>query len=138
MHPHDGRVISNFILQALRDDPITVFGDGLQTRSFCYVEDMIEGLIRMMNSPDDLTGPINLGNPEEVSILELAKRIIDLTGSGSKIIFKALPSDDPRQRRPLIDLAREKLEWAPKTSLVEGLKKTIAYFEEVLRRGYPG
>jgi len=138
MHPHDGRVISNFILQALRDDPITVFGDGLQTRSFCYVEDMIEGLIRMMNSPDDLTGPINLGNPEEVSILELAKRIIDLTGSRSKIIFKALPSDDPRQRRPLIDLAREKLEWAPKTSLVEGLKKTIAYFEEVLRRGYPG
>lgn len=137
MHPNDGRVISNFILQALRNEPITVYGDGLQTRSFCYVDDMIEGLIRLMDSPDEVTGPINLGNPEEISILELAQKIIELTGSRSKILFKPPPVDDPRHRQPLIDLAKEKLGWTPKTPLVEGLKKTIQYFEELLRSGYP-
>jgi len=137
MHPNDGRVISNFILQALRNEPITVYGDGLQTRSFCYVDDMIEGLIRLMDSPDEITGPINLGNPEEISILELAQKIIELTGSRSKILFKPPPVDDPRHRQPLIDLAKEKLGWTPKTPLVEGLKKTIQYFEELLRGGYP-
>lgn len=137
MHPNDGRVLSNFILQALRNEPITVYGDGLQTRSFCYVDDMIEGLIRLMNSPDEVTGPINLGNPEEISILELAQKIIELTGSRSKILFKPPPVDDPRHRQPLIDLAKEKLGWTPKTPLVEGLKKTIQYFEELLRSGYP-
>ncbi len=136
MHPNDGRVISNFILQALRNEPITVYGDGLQTRSFCYVDDMIEGLIRLMDSPDEITGPINLGNPEEISILELAEKIIELTGSRSKILFKSPPVDDPRHRQPLIDLAKEKLGWIPKTPLTEGLKKTIQYFEELLRRGY--
>lgn len=137
MHPNDGRVISNFILQALQNEPITVYGDGLQTRSFCYVDDMIEGLIRLMESPDEITGPINLGNPEEISILELAQKIIDLTGSRSEILFKPPPADDPKHRQPLIDLAKEKLGWTPKTPLVEGLKKTIQYFEELLRRGYP-
>ncbi len=136
MHPNDGRVISNFILQALRNEPITVYGDGLQTRSFCYVDDMIEGLIRLMDSPDEITGPINLGNPEEISILELAEKIIELTGSRSKILFKSPPVDDPKHRQPLIDLAKEKLGWIPKTPLTEGLKKTIQYFEELLRRGY--
>jgi len=137
MHPNDGRVISNFILQALRNEPITVYGDGLQTRSFCYVDDMIEGLIRLMDSPDEITGPINLGNPEEISILELAQKIIELTGSRSKILFKPPPIDDPRHRQPLIDLAKEKLGWTPKTPLVEGLKKTIQYFEALLRGGDP-
>lgn len=137
MHPNDGRVISNFILQALRNEPITVYGDGLQTRSFCYVDDMIEGLIRLMDSPDEITGPINLGNPEEISILELAQKIIELTGSRSKILFKPPPVDDPRHRQPLIDLAKEKLGWTPKTPLVVGLTKTIQYFEELLRGGYP-
>ncbi len=137
MHPNDGRVISNFILQALRNEPITVYGDGLQTRSFCYVDDMIEGLTRLMDTPDEITGPINLGNPEEISILELAQKIIELTGSRSKILFKPPPVDDPRHRQPLIDLAKEKLGWTPKTPLVEGLKKTIQYFEELLRGGYP-
>lgn len=135
MHPDDGRVISNFILQALRGEPITIYGDGSQTRSFCYVEDMIEGLVRLMNSPDDFTGPINLGNPDEISILELARKIIQLTGSSSKIIFKPLPSDDPKQRQPLIDLAKDKLSWTPRIPLEEGLVKTIAYFEDLLRRG---
>ncbi|MCX8118424.1 MAG: SDR family oxidoreductase [Desulfobacterota bacterium] len=134
MHPDDGRVISNFILQALRNDPITIYGDGSQTRSFCYVDDMIEGLIRLMETPDDFTGPVNLGNPEEVSILELAEKIISLTGSKSKMVFKPLPPDDPKQRRPLIDLAKEKLGWAPQVPLEEGLKRTIAYFEEQLRK----
>lgn len=134
MHPDDGRVISNFILQALRNDPITIYGDGSQTRSFCYVDDMIDGLIRLMNTPDDFTGPVNLGNPVETSILELAKKIIALTGSKSKIDFKPLPDDDPKQRQPLIDLAKEKLGWTPKVPLEVGLKKTIAYFEDVLRK----
>jgi UDP-glucuronate decarboxylase len=134
MHPDDGRVISNFILQALRNQPITIYGDGSQTRSFCYVDDMIAGLIRLMNTPDDFTGPINLGNPTEISILELAKKIIRMTGSKSKVAFKPLPADDPKQRQPLIDLAKEKLGWAPKMSLDVGLKKTIAYFEDVLKK----
>lgn len=135
MHPDDGRVISNFILQALRNEPITLYGDGSQTRSFCYVHDMIDGLIRLMNTPDDFTGPVNLGNPDEISILELAKRIIAMTGSKSKITFTPLPADDPKQRQPLIDLAKEKLGWTPEVVLEEGLKKTIAYFEDVLRKG---
>jgi len=112
MHPNDGRVVSNFILQALRGDAITLYGDGSQTRSFCYVDDMVDGLIQLMNSPDDFTGPVNLGNTNEVSILELAKKIVELTGSSSKIVFKPLPVDDPRQRQPVIALAKEKLGWA--------------------------
>jgi UDP-glucuronate decarboxylase len=135
MHPEDGRVISNFILQALRNEPITLYGDGSQTRSFCYVDDMVEGLVRLMNTPDDFTGPINLGNPVETSILDLARKIIALVGSKSKVDFKPLPADDPRQRQPLINLAKEKLGWTPKVSLEEGLKKTIAYFEGLLKRG---
>jgi len=135
MHPDDGRVISNFILQALRNESITIYGDGSQTRSFCYVDDMISGLIRLMNTPEDFTGPVNLGNPIELSILEVAKKIIAMTGSKSRISFKPLPADDPKQRQPLIDLAKEKLGWTPEVVLEEGLKKTIAYFEDVLRKG---
>ncbi len=135
MHPDDGRVISNFILQALRNEPITIYGDGSQTRSFCYVDDMADGLIRLMNTSDDFTGPVNLGNPVEISILELAQKIIQMTGSKSTIAFKPLPADDPKQRQPLIDLAKEKLGWTPKVPLEEGLKKTIAYFEGVLKSG---
>jgi UDP-glucuronate decarboxylase len=125
---NDGRVVSNFILQALRGKEITVYGEGSQTRSFCYVDDLIEGMIRMMNA-DDLTGPVNLGNPGEFSVLELAEKIIALTGSKSKIVHKPLPADDPTQRRPDITLARRRLSWAPKVQLEEGLKKTIAYFD---------
>ncbi len=133
MDPNDGRVVSNFIMQALRDQDITIYGDGSQTRSFQYVDDLIEGMIRMMNTPDDLTGPVNLGNPGEFSMMELARKIIDLTGSRSKIVFKPLPSDDPRQRRPDISCAKDNLAgWAPKIQLEEGLKKTIAYFETYL------
>jgi UDP-glucuronate decarboxylase len=132
MHPNDGRVVSNFILQALRGEAITIYGDGSQTRSFCYVDDMVDGLIRLMNSPDDLTGPINLGNPEEITILELADKIIKLAASRSEIIFKPLPADDPRQRKPDITLAKEKLGWSPWTSLKDGLEKTIAYFDTLL------
>jgi len=132
MHPNDGRVVSNFILQALRGEAITIYGDGSQTRSFCYVDDMVDGLIRLMNSPDDLTGPINLGNPEEITILELADKIIKLAASRSEIIFKPLPADDPRQRKPDITLAKEKLGWSPWTSLEEGLEKSIAYFDTLL------
>jgi len=135
MHPNDGRVVSNFIVQALRNEPITVYGDGTQTRSFCYIDDMVEGIINMMNSPDDFIGPVNLGNPEEYRIIDLARKIIDLTGSKSKIIFKPLPKDDPKRRRPDITLAKEKLSWEPKTSLEEGLQKTIEYFEKLLRKG---
>ncbi|MBM4277718.1 MAG: SDR family oxidoreductase [Deltaproteobacteria bacterium] len=134
MHPDDGRVISNFILQALRNEPITIYGDGSQTRSFCYMDDMISGLIRLMNTPDDFTGPVNLGNPIELSILEVAKKIIAMTGSKSKISFKPLPADDPKQRQPLIDLAKEKLGWTPEVPLEKGLEKTISYFEDVLRK----
>jgi UDP-glucuronate decarboxylase len=133
MHPNDGRVVSNFIIQALTNRPITVYGDGSQTRSFCYVDDMIEGLVRLMNTPDDFTGPVNLGNPHEVSILELAETIIELTGSKSEIVFKPLPYDDPRRRCPDITLARTVLQWEPKVPLIEGLKKTIEYFDNCLR-----
>jgi UDP-glucuronate decarboxylase len=129
MHPNDGRVVSNFIIQALRNEPITVFGDGSQTRSFCYVDDMIDGFIRLMQSPDDFTGPVNLGNPGEFTILELAEKIVHMTGSKSKMLFRPLPSDDPRQRRPDISLAQNKLGWEPSVQLEEGLRKTIAYFK---------
>ncbi|MGD2185602.1 MAG: SDR family oxidoreductase [Desulfobacterales bacterium] len=129
MHPNDGRVVSNFILQALKNEDITVYGDGKQTRSFCYVDDMIEGFIRMINAPDDFTGPVNLGNPKEYSILELAEKIISLTKSKSKIVFKPLPEDDPLQRKPNIELAKDRLKWQPRTELAEGLKQTIAYFK---------
>ncbi|MCD6486480.1 MAG: SDR family oxidoreductase [Syntrophobacterales bacterium] len=128
MHPNDGRVVSNFIVQALNNRDITIFGDGTQTRSFCYVDDLIEGMIRMMNGPGDFIGPVNLGNPGEFSMLELAEKIIDLTHSQSKIVHGPLPQDDPMQRQPDIALAREKLKWEPATDLEEGLKKTIAYF----------
>ena len=131
MHPNDGRVVSNFIMQALKDEPITVFGKGNQTRSFCFVDDMIEGFVRMMDSPDEFTGPVNLGNPVEYSILELARMIIKLTGSKSEIIYKQLPQDDPLQRQPDIKLAMEKLNWEPKVPLEDGLGKTIDYFKGV-------
>jgi len=129
MHPNDGRVVSNFILQALKNQDITVYGDGKQTRSFCYVDDMIEGFIRMMQTPDDFTGPVNIGNPQEFSILELAEKIIAQTQSKSKIVFKPLPQDDPLQRKPNIELAKDKLKWQPRTELDEGLKRTIEFFK---------
>jgi len=132
MHPNDGRVVSNFIVQALTNKDITVYGDGSQTRSFCYVDDMIEGLIRMMKGPDDFIGPVNLGNPRESTILELAEMIIRLTGSKSKIIFKPLPQDDPLQRQPDNTLAKEKLQWEPSIDIEQGLKKTIEYFRGAL------
>jgi UDP-glucuronate decarboxylase len=131
MHPNDGRVVSNFIMQALRGEDITVFGDGSQTRSFCYVDDLVDGLMRLMNSPDEVTGPVNLGNPVEFSILSLAEKVIELTGSSSKVVFESLPSDDPLQRQPDISLAKDVLGWKPAMALEEGLKKTIAYFEEL-------
>jgi len=134
MHPNDGRVVSNFIIQSLKNEPITIYGDGKQTRSFCYVDDQIEAFIRFMNSPDDFTGPVNLGNPTEISILELANTIIALTSSSSKLEHKPLPSDDPRQRCPDISLANEKLDWQPKVPLEEGLKKTIDYFKLLLNK----
>lgn len=134
MHPNDGRVVSNFILQTLRGEDVTVYGDGNQTRSFCYVDDMIEGFIKLMDSPDDFTGPINLGNPFEFSILELAHKIIELTDSKSKIVFKPLPEDDPAQRQPDITLAKKVLNWEPKVSLEDGLKETIAYFKNLLAK----
>jgi len=134
MHPNDGRVISNFIIQSLRNEPITIYGDGRQTRSFCYVDDQIEAFTRLMDSADDFTGPVNLGNPTEISILELANTIIKLTGSSSKLVHKPLPSDDPRQRCPDISLAKEKLGWQPKVPLEEGLKKTIDYFKLLLSK----
>ena len=128
MHPKDGRVVSNFILQALNDEDITVYGDGKQTRSFCYVDDLIEGVIRMMNTSGDFTGPVNLGNPEECSIHELAEKIIAQTRSKSKIVFKPLPEDDPLQRKPNIEMAMAKLKWKPRTQLEAGLNATINYF----------
>ena len=136
MHPNDGRVVSGFILQALKGEPITLFGDGSQTRSFCYVDDLIEGLIRFMNTDNGFIGPVNLGNPTELSIRTLAETILSLTGSGSKLIFKPLPEDDPRQRQPDIGLAKEKLDWEPQCALEEGLLKTIEYFESQLRNGF--
>jgi UDP-glucuronate decarboxylase len=132
MHPNDGRVASNFIMQALKGDDLTVFGDGSQTRSFCYVDDMIDGLIKLMYSPDDFTGPVNLGNPSEFSILELADILIKLTESKSRITFKPLPQDDPMQRKPDISLAREKLGWELHIGLKEGLIKTIDYFKSLI------
>jgi UDP-glucuronate decarboxylase len=132
MHPNDGRVVSNFILQALRNQDITVYGDGEQTRSFCYVDDMIDGIIRMMNTPDEFTGPVNLGNPEEYSIIELAQKIIELTKAKSKIVYRKLPEDDPLQRQPNIELAKKQLDWKPKTELNQGLKNTIDYFRALI------
>ena len=132
MHPNDGRVVSNFIMQALTGRDITVFGAGGQTRSFCYVNDLIDGMFRMMNNPHAFTGPVNLGNPHEFTILELAEKVIRLTGSRSKIVFKPLPTDDPTQRRPDIELARHKLGWQPVIELDEGLRRTIAYFKNFL------
>jgi len=131
MHPNDGRVVSNFIMQALRGEPITVYGDGRQTRSFCYVDDMIEGFVRFMNTPDDFTGPVNLGNPGEFSILELAEKVIKLTGSKSRVVHKPLPQDDPVQRQPDITLAKKKLKWKPKVGLEDGLKETVRYFKKL-------
>ena len=133
MHLNDGRVVSNFIIQALKGESLTIFGDGTQTRSFCYVDDLIDGLIRFMQSADDVTGPINLGKPGEFKIIELAEKVIELTNSRSEIIFKPLPVDDPMQRRPDITLASEILGWEPEVLLEDGLKKTIAYFEELLQ-----
>jgi UDP-glucuronate decarboxylase len=134
MHPNDGRVVSNFIVQALRNQPITIYGDGTQTRSFCYVDDLIDGFIRFMASPDDFTGPVNLGNPGELTMIELAEAIRDLTGSCSPLIQAALPQDDPRKRQPDITLAKAHLDWEPTVSLRAGLKPTIAYFEALLNR----
>jgi len=132
MHPNDGRVVSNFIVQALRGEPITIYGDGSQTRAFCYVDDLVEGLMRLMASGDNVTGPVNLGNPGEFSMLQLAQQVIDLTGSRSDLVFRPLPTDDPKQRKPDIGLAGDLLDWAPKTPLREGLVKTIAYFDDLL------
>jgi UDP-glucuronate decarboxylase len=132
MHQNDGRVVSNFIIQALKGEPITMYGDGSQTRSFCFVDDLVEGLIRLMESPDSEAGPINLGNPAENTILQLAEKVIAMTGSKSTIIMRPLPSDDPRQRNPDIRRAREVLDWTPKVPLEEGLRKTIGYFADLL------
>jgi len=130
MHPKDGRVVSNFIMQALAGDPITVYGDGKQTRSFCYVDDLIAAFLKLMDAQDEITGPVNTGNPGEFTMLELAEKVIALTGSKSKLVFEPLPSDDPKQRRPDITLAKEKLGWEPQVPLEAGLKKTIKYFEK--------
>jgi UDP-glucuronate decarboxylase len=135
MHPNDGRVVSNFVIQALKGEPITIYGDGSQTRAFCYVDDMIEGFIRLMATPDAFTGPVNLGNPAEIAIAELAEKIISLTGSKSKLVRKPLPEDDPRQRCPDISLARSALGWKPMVSFDVGLVRTIAYFEGLLENG---
>ncbi len=134
MHPNDGRVVSNFIVQALKNESITIYGDGSQTRSFCYVDDLIEAFIRLMGTPDELTGPVNIGNPGEFTIKELAEKIIDMTGSRSKLAFEALPSDDPNQRRPDISLAQQAIGWEPKVQLDAGLRSTIGYFESVIRQ----
>jgi UDP-glucuronate decarboxylase len=133
MHPNDGRVVSNFIVQALKGEPITIFGDGSQTRSFCYVDDLVEAMQRLMGTPKDVTGPMNLGNPDEYTMLELAERVVELTGSRSQIVFRSLPADDPRRRKPDITLAREHLGWQPSVPLREGLKRTVEYFDAVLR-----
>lgn len=132
MHPNDGRVVSNFVVQALKGEDITIYGEGQQTRSFCYVDDLIEGFVRLMNSREDFTGPVNLGNPGEFTIKELAERVLELTGSSSRLIFNPLPQDDPKQRQPDITLARTELAWEPSIMLDEGLRKTITYFDELL------
>ncbi|MBF0612170.1 MAG: SDR family oxidoreductase [Magnetococcales bacterium] len=135
MLPNDGRVVSNFIVQALQNKDITIYGDGSQTRSFCFVDDLVDGLVRLMGTDHEVTGPINLGNPREFTMIELAEKILQITGSSSRLIYCPLPGDDPRQRRPNITLAKELLQWEPKVHLEEGLQKTIAYFEEVIRQG---
>ena len=135
MHPNDGRVVSNFIVQALKGEDISIFGDGAQTRSFCYVDDLVDGMLRMMETSPDVTGPINIGNPAEFTILELAKLVIEVTATKSKIRFESLPSDDPRRRRPDISRAKAVLGWQPKTQLREGLVRTIAYFDRLLSEG---
>ncbi|WP_226390214.1 UDP-glucuronic acid decarboxylase family protein [Penaeicola halotolerans] len=132
MHPEDGRVVSNFIMQALRHEDITIYGDGMQTRSFCYVDDLIDGMYRLMNSGPDFTGPVNIGNPTEFTMLQLAELIIKMTKSKSNLVFKPLPQDDPLQRKPIIDMAKEHLNWQPKIALEEGLDRTIAYFRTQL------
>ena len=135
MHPNDGRVVSNFIVQALQGKPLTVYGDGSQTRSFCYIDDLVEGFIRFMDTDDSVTGPMNLGNPKEFSVLELAEKIIELTGSKSSIVFSPLPFDDPKQRQPDISYAQKTIDWEPRVTLEEGLKPTIDYFSNILARG---
>src|SRR5262245_19646683 len=132
MHPNDGRVVSNFIIQALCNEDITVYGEGNQTRSFCYVDDLVDGLMRLMGTPDEVTGPVNLGNPVEFTIRQLAETVIALTGSSSKIVYRPLPEDDPRQRCPDISLAQKLLAWGPQVQLRDGLMKTIEYFERLL------
>ena len=134
MHPHDGRVVSNFIVQALKGEAITIYGDGSQTRSFCYVDDLVEGLVRLMATEDGFTGPVNLGNPREFTMIELARLVLDLTGSASELVHRPLPQDDPRQRQPDIGVAKAQLGWAPGVELREGLTRTIAYFDELLRK----
>jgi UDP-glucuronate decarboxylase len=133
MHPNDGRVVSNFIVQALRNQPITIYGDGSQTRSFCYVDDLVEGLILLMNSKEACTGPINLGNPTEFTILQLAQKVVDISGSKARIIHKPLPMDDPKQRKPDITLAQNELNWTPEIKLDDGLTRTIDYFDKLLK-----
>ncbi len=137
MHPNDGRVVSNFIVQALRGDDITIYGEGQQTRSFCYVDDLIEGFVRFMNTSDEVTGPINMGNPGEFTIRQLAERVLALVGSSSKLIFQPLPQDDPQQRQPNITKAKQVLDWEPRVMLDEGLEKTIKYFDELLSEDKP-
>jgi UDP-glucuronate decarboxylase len=134
MHPNDGRVVSNFIVQALKGEPITLYGEGMQTRSFCYVDDLVEGFLRLMDTPDEVTGPINLGNPGEFTIRALAEKVVELTGSASTIEYRPLPQDDPQQRQPDITKARSVLDWEPTVQLEEGLRRTIAYFDELLSR----
>ncbi len=134
MQSNDGRVVSNFIVQALKNENLTIFGTGKQTRSFCYVDDIVDGLVKLMNSRDNFTGPVNIGNPDEISILELAEKVISLTGSYSSLVYNSLPADDPKRRKPIIDLAVNELGWQPETKMQEGLKKTIEYFNGVLSR----
>lgn len=134
MHPNDGRVVSNFIVQALQGEDITIYGDGHQTRSFCYVDDLIDGMVRLMESDPAFTGPVNVGNPTEFTMLELAEQVLMIVGGSSKLVFKPLPQDDPKQRQPNIELAKEKLGWQPKVSLEDGLKETVAYFRALLAR----
>jgi len=134
MHPNDGRVISNFIVQALRNEDITVYGDGSQTRSFCHVDDLVDGLLRLMSAPDSVTGPLNLGNPAEATIRELAELVISMTGSSSRIVHRPLPADDPTRRRPDISKAQELLGWRPTVAFADGLRKAIGYFEQTIRR----
>jgi len=134
MHPNDGRVVSNFIVQALKGEPITIYGEGKQTRSFCYMDDLIEGFLRLMDTEAGFTGPVNLGNPAEFTIRELAEKVIELTGSRSTLVFGPLPADDPMQRKPDISLAQQKLGWEPKVQLKEGLRQTITYFDQLLSK----